>query len=189
MRNPPAALEYSARGAIVGATYTDIRAVLPVLRLLTVLFVVAALLMFANVRLRTLRLAFATVLVIAVAWLAGLGLYPRFVQQFRVAPNELTVETPYLRHGISATLRAFGLDRIREQTFTSEPLTPAVLERNRATIDNVRLWDYRPLLSAYRQLQSWRPYYVFGDVTRCHVRRDKSRTNVRTNSETRRRAA
>ena len=70
------ALEYSERGAIVGATYTDVHAVLPVLRLLTVLFVVAALLMFANVRLRTLRLAFATVLVIAVAWLAGPGGYP-----------------------------------------------------------------------------------------------------------------
>ena len=158
------ALEYSERGAIVGATYTDVHAVLPVLRLLTVLFVVAALLMFANVRLRTLRLAFATVLVIAPAWLVGLGVYPRFVQQFRVAPNELTVETPYIRNGINATLHAFGLDRVREQTFTSEPVTAAVIDRNRATVDNVRLWDYRPLLDAYRQLQTLRPYYVFGDV-------------------------
>lgn len=158
------ALEYSARGAIVGATYTDVHAVLPVLRLLAVLFVVAALLMFANVRLRTLRLAFVTVLVIAVAWLAGLGVYPRFVQQFRVAPNELTVETPYIRNGITATLRAFGLDRVREQMFASEPVTAEVLDRNRATVDNVRLWDYRPLLSAYRQLQALRPYYVFADV-------------------------
>jgi hypothetical protein len=158
------ALEYSARGAIVGATYTDVRAVLPVLRLLSVLFVVAALFMFANVRLRTLRLAFGTVLVIALAWVTGLGVYPRFVQQFRVAPNELTVETPYIRHGIASTLRAFGLDRVREQTVASEPVNAAVLERNRATVDNIRLWDYRPLLSAYRQLQALRPYYVFGDV-------------------------
>ena len=158
------ALEYSERGAIVGATYTDVHAVLPVLRLLTVLFIVAALLMFANVRLRMLRPAFVTLLAIAVAWLTGLGVYPRFMQQFRVAPNELTVETPYIRNGIGSTLRAFGLDRVREQTFDSKPVTAAVLERNRATVDNVRLWDYRPLLSAYRQLQALRPYYVFGDV-------------------------
>lgn len=158
------ALEYSERGAIVGATYTDVHAVLPVLRLLSVLFVVAALFMFANVRLRTLRMAFVTVLVIAAAWLAGLGLYPRFVQQIRVSPNELTVETPYIRNGITSTLRAFGLDRIREQTFASEPVTAEVLERNRPTVDNVRLWDYRPLLSAYRQLQALRQYYIFGDV-------------------------
>jgi len=158
------ALEYSSRGAIVGATYTDVHAALPVLGLLTVLFGLAALLMLANVRLRTMRFALGIVLVIALAWLLGLGVYPRFVQQFRVAPNELTVETPYLRHGIAGTLRAFGLDRIREQTFATEPVTAAVLERNRATVDNVRLWDYRPLLDAYRQLQSLRPYYIFGDV-------------------------
>jgi len=157
-------LLYSQRGAIFGATYTDVHAVLPALRLLTVLFVVAALLLFANVRARTIRFAVLTVLVIAAAWVTGLGLYPRFVQQFRVAPNELTVETPYLRHGIGATLRAFGLDRVRELRFVAGAVTPEVVARNRATIDNVRLWDYRPLLAAYRQLQALRPYYVFGDV-------------------------
>ncbi|MGH2399406.1 MAG: UPF0182 family protein, partial [bacterium] len=158
------ALEYSQRGAIVGATYTDVHAVLPVLRLLTVLFIIAAILLLANVRVRTIRPAILTVFFIAVAWLVGLGVFPRFVQQFRVAPNELTVETPYIRHGIASTLRAFGLDRVREQEFSAEPVTAEVVERNRATIENVRLWDYRPLLSAYRQLQALRPYYVFGDV-------------------------
>ncbi|HXF83546.1 MAG TPA: UPF0182 family protein [bacterium] len=157
-------LEYSRRGAIYGATYTDVHAVLPVLRLLVGLFIVAAALLFANVRARTMRLAVLTVLVIAAAWLAGLGVYPRFVQQFRVAPNELTVETPFIRYGIGATLAAFGLERVREQDFVAAPVTAAVLARNRATIDNVRLWDYRPLLSAFRQLQALRPYYIFGDV-------------------------
>ncbi|MDQ7843883.1 MAG: UPF0182 family protein [Armatimonadota bacterium] len=157
-------LVYSPRGAIFGATYTDVHAVLPALRLLAALFVIAALLLFANVRARTIRFAVLTVLGIAVAWVAGLGVYPRLVQQFRVAPNELTVETPYLRHGIAATLRAFGLDRIREVSFSADAVTAEIVERNRATIDNVRLWDYRPLLSAYRQLQTLRPYYVFGDV-------------------------
>ena len=158
------ALEYSRRGAIVGATYTDVHAVLPVLRLLTVLFIIAAVLLFANVRVRMMRPAVLTVFVIAVAWMLGLGVYPRFVQQFRVAPNELTVETPYIRHGISSTLRAFGLDRVQEQEFSAERVTAEIVERNRATIENVRLWDYRPLLSAYRQLQALRPYYVFGGV-------------------------
>ena len=157
-------LEYSTRGAIYGATYADVHAVLPVLRLLTVLFVVAAALLFANVRLRTIRFAVLTVLVIALAWAAGLGLYPRLVQQFRVTPNELTVETPYIRAGVVSTLRAFGLDRVRELSFSAEPITARVVERNRPTIENVRLWDYRPLLSAYQQLQALRPYYVFGDV-------------------------
>lgn len=171
-------LEYSARGAIVGATYTDVHAVLPVLRLLTGLFVIAALLLFANVRLRTVRFAVLTILVIALAWVAGLGVYPRFVQQFRVAPNELTVETPYIRHGIAATLRAFGLDRVQEQDVTADAVTAEVVERNRATLENVRLWDYRPLLSAYRQLQALRPYYVFGDVDIDRYRLDGGQRQV-----------
>ncbi len=156
-------LEYSPRGAIFGATYTDVHAVLPVLRGLTVLFVACAILLFANVRLRTIRLAASIVLVIAIAW-ALLGVYPRLVQQFRVAPNELTVETPYIQRGIMGTLAAFGLDKVREQEFAAAPMTPAILDRNRITLENVRLWDYRPLLSAYRQVQALRLYYSFADI-------------------------
>ncbi len=157
-------LEYSSRGAIVGATFTDIHAVLPALRALTVLFIVCAGLMFAGARLRTLRLAGLTALVIAGAWIVGLGVSPRLVQQLRVTPNELTVETPFIRYGIAATLRAFRLDRLQEREFSADPVTPEIAARNRATIENVRLWDHRPLLLAYQQLQGLRPYYVFGDV-------------------------
>jgi len=158
------ALEYSRRGAIFGAGYTDVHAVLPVLRLLTLLFAICGILLLINIQRRTWRPALATVVVITVAWVVGLGVIPRFVQQVRVSPNELTVETPYIRNGISATLRAFGLDRIREQDFSVEPITAEVVSRNRPTVDNVRLWDYRPLLSAYQQLQTLRPYYLFRDV-------------------------
>ena len=53
---------------------------------------------------------------------------------------------------------------MREQEFQPEAVTPEVMARNRPTLENVRLWDYRPLLSAYRQLQVLRQYYIFGDV-------------------------
>ena len=38
------------------------------------------------------------------------------------------------------------------------------METNRPLVDNIRLWDYRPLLQTYSQLQSLRPYYVFNGV-------------------------
>jgi uncharacterized membrane protein (UPF0182 family) len=38
------------------------------------------------------------------------------------------------------------------------------LERNRATIDNVRLWDREPLLQTFGQLQAIRTYYEFVGV-------------------------
>src|SRR2546430_17513144 len=62
------------------------------------------------------------------------------------------------------TLFRSRLDHLQEGEFSADPVTPEIAARNRATIENVRLWDSRPLLSAYQQLQGLRPYYVFGDV-------------------------
>ncbi len=157
-------LLYSSRGPAFGASYTDVHAVLPALRILTVLFLVCGGLLVANAWLRTVRLAIGTLVLIAAAWAGGLLFYPGTVQSFRVRPNELTVEAPYIKHAINGTLKGFGLDKVRERDFPTAPLDAAAIARNRATIDNIRLWDYRPLLQAYRQLQSLRPYYTFSDV-------------------------
>jgi hypothetical protein len=43
-------------------------------------------------------------------------------------------------------------------------LTFQSLQRNRGTIDNIRLWDWRPLMDTYAQLQEIRTYYKFLDV-------------------------
>ena len=37
-------------------------------------------------------------------------------------------------------------------------------EENRETIENIRLWDYGPLLRSYKQLQEIRTYYEFPDI-------------------------
>ena len=41
---------------------------------------------------------------------------------------------------------------------------PLDLVANESTIKNIRLWDYRPLLRTYGQLQEIRLYYAFSDV-------------------------
>ncbi len=157
-------LLYSTRGAAFGASFTDVHAVLPVLRILTVLFAIFGVIVLANAWFRTVRLALVPVALIVVAWVVGLIVYPGLVQTFRVNPNELTAETPFIANAIAGTLRGFGLERVREREFQPAPLDAAAIARNRATIDNVRLWDYRPLLRAYGQLQTLRPYYTFSDV-------------------------
>lgn len=157
-------LLYSSRGPVLGAAFTDVHAVLPALRVLTVLFAACGLLLIANAWLRTVRLAIWTVVLIVVAWAGGIVVYPGLVQALRVRPNELTAETPFIRHAIAGTLRGFGLDRVREREFRTAPLDAAAITRNRATVENVRLWDYRPLLRAYGQLQTLRQYYAFSDV-------------------------
>jgi hypothetical protein len=63
------------------------------------------------------------------------------------------------------TRKAYQLDRVDERSYDAlRDLTPEALERNRPTVDNIRLWDWRPLSQTFRQLQQIRAYYEFGDV-------------------------
>jgi uncharacterized membrane protein (UPF0182 family) len=154
----------SSRGAVFGAGYTDIHARIPIYHLLTAVLLVAALLFLINVYLRRWRF----LLITAGAWLlltVVSSLYPSAVQRFVVAPNELAVERPYIQHAITFTRIGFGLTNVREQDFPARgTLTPEVLDANRSTIQNIRLWDWRPLLTTYGQLQEIRLYYAFNDV-------------------------
>ncbi len=158
-------LLFSPHGAVFGAGYADLHATLPALRVLIALSVVCGALMLATVRMRTLRPAVGALILLIVFWIGGTGLYPSFVRQYQVAPNELNRERPYIQSGIEATLHAYNLDAAQEKEFPAAvSLTPALVRANRTVLDNVRLWDYRPLLETYSQLQSLRLYYTFTNV-------------------------
>jgi len=93
------------------------------------------------------------------------NMLPGAVQTYLVGPNELELEREYLSHNIEATRKAFALDRIEVKPFEAEEgLTMSDLEANPLTVNNVRLWDTRPLLTTYSQLQEIRLYYDFKDV-------------------------
>ncbi|MFC1979906.1 UPF0182 family protein, partial [Chloroflexota bacterium] len=68
-------------------------------------------------------------------------------------------------YNIQFTREAFALDRIEEQPFPAEE-SPSLqdIEQNEGTINNIRLWDPRPLKDTYNQRQSLRLYYDFNDV-------------------------
>ncbi|HCR17859.1 MAG TPA: hypothetical protein DIU35_10285 [Candidatus Latescibacteria bacterium] len=86
-------------------------------------------------------------------------------QKLIVEPSELEKEAPYIQYNIEATNRAYGLDKIEEQSFeASEDLSWGDIEENPLTIRNVRIWDERPLKQTYQQVQEIRPYYVFPGV-------------------------
>src|SRR5690606_19020177 len=87
------------------------------------------------------------------------------VQRFIVEPNELERERTYIEYNITATREAFGMGAMTVREFPSLPeLTWQTIAENRPTIENVRLWDVRPLQSTYRQRQNIRQYYDFFDV-------------------------
>jgi uncharacterized membrane protein (UPF0182 family) len=158
-------LLYSQRGAVFGATYTDVHATLPALKWLAVLTVLCGATALVHVFRRSTRPVLAGLVVLAVGWIGGVWAFPALIQRLRVAPNALVAESPYIAHHIRLTRRAFALDRIAERDFPAhETLTAADLARNAATLKNVRLWDHAPLLATFAQLQEIRLYYRFVDV-------------------------
>ncbi|MCB0128333.1 MAG: UPF0182 family protein, partial [Caldilineaceae bacterium] len=159
-------LVYSTRGAVTGAGFTDVHAQLPVYNLLALVTLVTAVLLIVTVYLRSAWRAIVAVLGIwvVVAVVAG-NIYPALVQRFRVNPNELTLERPYIADNIEYTRIAFDLNDIQSINYdASKPLTATDLRNEPETIRNVRLWDYRPLLQTYNQIQALRQYYEFTDI-------------------------
>ncbi len=88
-----------------------------------------------------------------------------YVNGFIVKPNELVRERPYIAHNIEMTRQAFGLHRVAERPFPAETSVEAVnAAGNQATLQNIRLWDWRALQDTLRQIQEIRTYYEFADV-------------------------
>ena len=161
-----AELVYSGRGAVFGAGFTDVNAQLPAYNLLTIVTLVAAVLLIVTAFMRRAWRAIVVVLLVwvGVAVVAG-SLYPSFVQRFQVSPNELTLERPFIEDNIEFTRLAYDLEEIDLRSYdASQQLTPDALLAEPATVRNVRLWDYRPLLETYNQVQALRQYYAFNDV-------------------------
>jgi len=95
----------------------------------------------------------------------SLILAPWLFQQFVVVPSELALETPYLSRYIDFTRKGYDLSDIQETSYPAlADLTPELLARNQDTIENIRLWDARPLLQMYQQTQAIRLYYQFYNV-------------------------
>ncbi len=158
-------LLYSPRGILYGAGYSDVHATLPALWVLLFLCLVTGLVLLVSAARGKLRPAVLMVLALAAAGLIGGTIYPGIIQHFIVAPNEFEKEKPYLRLGIDFTRQAYALDRFEEREFSAiEDLTADELRQNQATIRNVRLWDHKPLLTTFAQIQEIRTYYKFLSV-------------------------
>jgi uncharacterized protein len=152
-------------GVVAGASYADVHARMPALRVLVVAALAgAAVTVWQGVmsgHLRSLWIAAGLYLLVSL----GGGGYAAIIQRFVVAPNEQVRETPFIVHNIKATREAFALDRVEERGLSGDArLTRADLERNAATIENVPLWNERPLLDTFSQLQEIRTYYDFKAV-------------------------
>lgn len=154
---------FGTHGPLQGASWTDLHVRLPGMRALAVLLVVAAFAMLWGAR-RGILARVAALVVVGNLVLTALvnGVIPTVVQRLVVQPNELARETPQIEHHITATRRAWGLDNVERRELDADAeLTARDIAANRATIDNIRLWDREPLLQTFGQIQSIRTYYDF----------------------------
>src|SRR5258706_11767420 len=155
-------LLYGDNGVVVGASYTDIHVGLPGLWLMIGLSIIAAFAALANLPVRTYRLPAAAVMLVVIGSFVLSGVAPVLFRQVFVRPSELQLEKPYIERNIALTRQAYNLDQIAAKPFAAEQkLTFKTLDANKATIENIRLWDWRPLSDTYAQLQEIRTYYKF----------------------------
>jgi uncharacterized membrane protein (UPF0182 family) len=158
-------LLYGDNGVVVGASYTDVHLGLPALWLMIGLSIIAAFIAWANLRARTYRLLAAGFILVGAGSVVLSSIVPSLFRYFVVKPTELQLEKPYIERNIALTRHAYNLDRIAAKPFAAEQkLTFETLQANKATIDNIRLWDWLPLSDTYAQLQEIRTYYKFHDL-------------------------
>jgi uncharacterized protein len=159
------ALTRSRRGFVDGATYTDVHAHLPALRLLIVISIAAAGLFIVNIWRRGWVFPIIAVGLWGFISIVVGTIYPAVIQKFQVQPNELSRETPYIKLNIAATRDAFGLSKISTQPFTYDSkLNPAATAAAKPTLDNARLYDPLPAQDAFKVTQEITPFYAFTDV-------------------------
>ena len=149
-----------------GAAYTDVHGMLPVLRVATVLCMLAAIAIQVLTRMDTdvTRAGYVLAGVIGLV-IIGKAAYPAVLQYVTVRPRQLTAEKPFIERSIKFTRQAYMLDQINVRDYDIvDQLSAQDLEDNRDTVDSVRLWDHRPLLTAYGQEEQIAPYYAFTDI-------------------------
>ena len=148
-----------------GVTYTDAHVLLPGMLVVCAALILGAAFATMNVvsapRVRWLVAAVAPVVICYVV----LQIFAWYVSSFIVKPNELVRERPYIAYNIDMTRRAYGLDRLAQREFPAETTVEAAdPANNQATLQNIRLWDWRALQDTLRQIQEIRTYYDFPDI-------------------------
>jgi len=148
-----------------GVTYTDAHVTLTGLLVVCAALIFGAVIAMVNaVREPRGRWLVAAVLPAAACYV-GLQVVAWYVSSFIVKPNELVREQPYIAHNIDMTRRAYGLDRVSQREFPADTTIDAAdPSNNQATLQNIRLWDWRALQDTLRQIQEIRTYYDFPDI-------------------------
>jgi uncharacterized membrane protein (UPF0182 family) len=158
-------LLFSKIGKFYGAGYTAVHANLIAYKVAMVISFVAAGLFLFNIFKRSFKLPLIVLASIIPVYFVLGKVFPSIQQSFIVEPNELDKEKPYIEYNIKYTRIAYDIEKVKEIPFANrQNLTYRDISNNKNTLENVRIWDWRPLKQSYQQLQELKPYYLFKDV-------------------------
>ena len=148
-----------------GVTYTDAHVMLTGMLVVCAALVLGAVIAAVNaVSVPRGRWLVAAILPAAVCYIP-LQVVAWYVSSFIVKPNQLVREQPYIAYNIDLTRQAYGLNRVLQREFPAETTVEAAdPANNQATLQNIRLWDWRALQDTLRQIQEIRTYYDFPDI-------------------------
>src|SRR5712675_213528 len=156
---------FDSHTIFAGVTYTDAHIMLPGTLIVCVALALGAVIAAVNaVRVPRGRWIAAAILPAALCYVS-VQIVGWYVSSFIVKPNELVREQPYIANNIALTRQAYGLDRVSQREFPAETdVAAADPAHNQATLQNIRLWDWRALQDTLRQVQEIRTYYDFPDI-------------------------
>src|SRR5438128_2856017 len=148
-----------------GVTYTDAHVTLTGMLVVCAALILGAVIAAVNAVWASRGRRLVEAILPAAVCYVGLQIVAWYVSSFIVKPNELVRERPYIAYNIDLTRQAYGLDRLSQREFPAETTVDAAdPANNQATLQNIRLWDWRALQDTLRQIQEIRTYYDFPDI-------------------------
>lgn len=157
-------LVYSPRGVVFGASYTDVKVSLVFYRIITVVSIIAAVVIFISV-IKSKAKPIIVSLIVIFALILGENITAGLTQRLFVKSNEKSFEQKYIKYNIENTRKAYNIDIAQQKPFdVQNNLTKENIVSNKATLDNVKINSFEPASEFYNQVQVIRPYYTFKDI-------------------------
>ena len=156
---------FSSQGVVYGAGFTDVNVKILAYLIMAVLGFLLSVIIPFSIKYSPRNFVYIPVISWAVLYILLVLLWPTLTQRFSVTPNEYVKEKNYIENNIEFTRKAYGLDKIEESYFPASSEIPSTIFTDYSeTLNNIRLWDHKPLKDVYTQTQLIRPYYDFKDV-------------------------
>ena len=156
---------FSTQGVVFGAGFTDVNVKILAYMIMAILGFLISIIIPFSIKFSPRNFVYIPVISWAVLYILLALLWPTLNQRFSVTPNEYVKEKIYIANNIEFTRKAYGLDKIEESYFPASSNIPnTVFSDYSETLNNIRLWDHKPLKDVYTQTQLIRPYYDFKDV-------------------------